>query len=116
MFPSICRASESGIERGPLLGQSFVRTVITSPGTCGSTLALPPKLSDKGWIGFSRSPHSDADFCGEIIFDGKKIQRRTAGIRCTGAQLRIPPPQLLALDARYFPKPEGGSTLEALVV
>jgi hypothetical protein len=28
-------------------------------------------LSDKGWIGFSRSPHSDATFSGEIDFDGQ---------------------------------------------
>lgn len=28
-------------------------------------------LSDKGWIGFSRTPHSDAVFSGEIAFDGK---------------------------------------------
>ena len=30
-------------------------------------------LSDKGWIGFSRSPHSDAVFSGEIIFDGQRF-------------------------------------------
>ena len=28
-------------------------------------------LSDKGWIGFSRTPHSDAVFEGEIEFDGQ---------------------------------------------
>lgn len=28
-------------------------------------------LSDKGWIGFSRTPHSDAVFAGEITFDGQ---------------------------------------------
>lgn len=28
-------------------------------------------LSDKGWIGFSRTPHSDAIFAGEISFDGR---------------------------------------------
>jgi hypothetical protein len=30
-------------------------------------------LSDKGWIGFSRSPHSDAVFSGEIDFDGDRV-------------------------------------------
>jgi len=29
-------------------------------------------LSDKGWIGFSRTPHSDAVFAGEISFDGHR--------------------------------------------
>ena len=29
-------------------------------------------LSDKGWIGFSRTPHSDAVFAGEIAFDGHR--------------------------------------------
>jgi hypothetical protein len=28
-------------------------------------------LSDKGWIGFSRTPHSDAVFAGEIALDGQ---------------------------------------------
>ena len=30
-------------------------------------------LSDKGWIGFSRTPHSDAVFTGEITLDGRKF-------------------------------------------
>jgi hypothetical protein len=30
-------------------------------------------LSDKGWIGFSRTPHSDAAFSGEITFDGQRF-------------------------------------------
>jgi len=30
-------------------------------------------LSDKGWIGFSRTPHSDAVFSGEITLDGRKF-------------------------------------------
>ncbi len=29
-------------------------------------------LSDKDWIGFSRTPHSDATFAGEITFDGNR--------------------------------------------
>ena len=31
-------------------------------------------LSDKGWIGFSRTPHSDALFSGEIDFDGTQFR------------------------------------------
>lgn len=36
---------------------------------CRSTAAFT--LSDKGWIGFSRTPHSDAVFSGEITLDGR---------------------------------------------
>src|SRR5258708_7270329 len=31
-------------------------------------------LSDKGWIGFSRTPHSDAAFSGYVIFDGRRFE------------------------------------------
>jgi hypothetical protein len=36
-------------------------------------------LSDKGWIGFSRTPHSDAIFSGEIIFDGRSFRGEPLG-------------------------------------
>ena len=36
-------------------------------------------LSDKGWIGFSRTPHSDAVFSGEINFDGRKFSSQPLG-------------------------------------
>lgn len=34
-------------------------------------------LSDAGWIGFSRTPHSDAIFTGEIKFDGQTFRGLT---------------------------------------
>jgi hypothetical protein len=30
-------------------------------------------LSSKGWIGFSRTPHSDATLSGEIMLDGRRF-------------------------------------------
>lgn len=36
-------------------------------------------LSDKGWIGFSRTPHSDAVFSGEIEFDGRRFHAQPLG-------------------------------------
>jgi hypothetical protein len=36
-------------------------------------------LSDKGWIGFSRTPHSNAIFSGEINFDGQRFKAEPLG-------------------------------------
>jgi hypothetical protein len=41
-------------------------------------------LSDKGWIGFSRTPHSDAIFSGEIIFDGRSFRGEPLGYGLQG--------------------------------
>ncbi len=36
-------------------------------------------LSSKGWIGFSRTPHSDAIFSGEITLDGRTFSGQPSG-------------------------------------
>lgn len=41
-------------------------------------------LSDKGWIGFSRSPHSDAVCSGEIVFDNRKFSGDPLGFGVQG--------------------------------
>ncbi len=41
-------------------------------------------LSDVGWIGFSRTPHSDADFSGEITFDGRRFRGQPLGYGLQG--------------------------------
>lgn len=46
--------------------------------TFGST------LSDKGWLGFSRTPHSDAVFSGKISFDGRTVSGETLGYGLQG--------------------------------
>lgn len=47
-----------------------------------STLATT--MSDKGWIGFSRSPHADAIFEGEIRFDGRVFAGSPLGLGVQG--------------------------------
>jgi len=41
-------------------------------------------LSDKGWIGFSRTPHSDALFAGHITLDGRRIEADPLGFGVQG--------------------------------
>jgi hypothetical protein len=41
-------------------------------------------LSDKGWIGFSRTPHSNAVFAGEITFDGRTFRGEPFGFGLQG--------------------------------
>jgi hypothetical protein len=41
-------------------------------------------LSSKGWIGFSRTPHSDALFSGEITFDGQSFAGDPLGFGVQG--------------------------------
>src|SRR3974377_1799397 len=41
-------------------------------------------LSNKGWIGFSKSPPSDAVFSGEIIFDAERFSGAPLGLGVQG--------------------------------
>jgi hypothetical protein len=47
-----------------------------------STLAIT--LSDRHWIGFSRTPHSDAVFSGDIMFDGRAFRGDPLGFGLQG--------------------------------
>jgi len=73
------------------------------------------KLSDKGWIGFSRSPHSDATFSGEIIFDGQKFSGEPAGYGVQGHNCGYRHRSYWRWMHAYFAPPSDPSTLEALV-
>lgn len=42
------------------------------------------ELSSKGWIGFSRTPHSDAIFSGEILLDGQAFRGEPLGYGVQG--------------------------------
>ncbi len=42
------------------------------------------ELSSKGWIGFSRTPHSDAVFSGEIMLDDRKFRGEPLGYGMQG--------------------------------
>jgi len=101
--PFHCRASESGIEEGRCWGNLRPDGHHIS-WNIRIHSRFAAKLSDKGWIGFFPLAAFRRRLLRRDYFRREKIQRRTAGIRRTGAQLRIPPPQLLALDARLFPE------------
>jgi hypothetical protein len=112
--PFLCRNSECGIEEGRCWGNlradgHHIFWDLRIQSHFGAT------LSDKGWIGFSRSPHSDAVFSGEIILDGKKISGEPLGFGVQGHNCGYRHRSYWRWMHAYFPQPDGGSTLEALV-
>ena len=73
-------------------------------------------LSNKGWIGFSRSPHSDAVFSGTITLDGRTFAGDPLGIGVQGHNCGYRHRGFWTWAHAYFPRPGGpASTLEALV-
>lgn len=112
--PFHCRTAESGIEEGRCWGNlrpdghhiSWNLRIHSHFGV---------KLSDKGWIGFSRSPHSDAVFSGEILFDGKKVSAEPLGFGVQGHNCGYRHRSYWRWMHAYFPQRDGGRTLEALV-
>jgi len=73
-------------------------------------------LSDKGWIGFSKSPHSNAQFSGEILFDGTKFSGDPLGFGVQGHNCGYRHRTYWRWMHAYFRDAQGGaSTLEALV-
>jgi len=73
-------------------------------------------LSNKGWIGFSKSPHSDAIFSGEINFDGQRFSADPLGFGVQGHNCGYRHRTFWRWMHAYFPQPEGSATtLEALI-
>jgi hypothetical protein len=73
-------------------------------------------LSDKGWIGFSKSPHSNALFTGEILFDGRRFGVEPLGFGVQGHNCGYRHRTYWSWMHAYFPNAQGTpSTLEALV-
>jgi hypothetical protein len=112
--PFHCRAIENGIEEGRCWGNlhahgRHISWNLRIHSHFGAT------LSDKGWIGFSRSPHSDATFSGEIMFDGRKFSGEALGFGVQGHNCGYRLRSYWRWMHAYFPQPDGGSTLEALV-
>jgi hypothetical protein len=114
-LPFHCRIAESGIEEGVCWGNLRVaghalswRLLLNSQ--FGTT------LSDKGWIGFSRSPHSNAVFSGEIVLDGQKFAGEPLGFGVQGHNGGYRHRPYWRWMHAYFRQPGGAaSTLEALV-
>jgi hypothetical protein len=73
-------------------------------------------LSDKGWIGFSRTPHSDAAFSGQITLDGRTFEGDPLGFGLQGHNCGYRHRTFWRWMHAYFLRPNGQpSTLEALV-
>ena len=73
-------------------------------------------LSDKGWIGFSRTPHSDAIFSGQIVLDGRSSAGDSLGFGVQGHNCGYRHRDFWTWAHAYFPRPVGpATTLEALI-
>lgn len=73
-------------------------------------------LSDKGWIGFSRTPHSDAEFSGVITFDGRAFTGEPLGYGLQGHNCGYRHRNLWTWTHACLPHSSGRpSTFEALV-
>ena len=73
-------------------------------------------LSDKGWIGFSRTPHSDGCFSGRINFDDRSFTGDPLGFGVQGHNCGYRHRNFWTWAHAYLPRPDGGaSTVEALV-
>jgi hypothetical protein len=73
-------------------------------------------LSNKGWIGFSRTPHSDARFSGEIALDGRAFRGEPLGIGVQGHNCGARHRNFWTWTHAVFANLDGSlSTLEALV-
>ena len=73
-------------------------------------------LSDKGWIGFSRTPHSDAVFAGYVSLDGRKSEGQPLGFGVQGHNCGYRHRNFWTWAHAYFDRPgTGPSTFEAVV-
>ena len=73
-------------------------------------------LSAKGWIGFSRTPHSDARFSGRIAFDDRSFAGDPLGFGVQGHNSGYRHRDSWTWAHAYLPRPDGRvDTLEALV-
>ncbi|HKW34792.1 MAG TPA: hypothetical protein VJN92_17410 [Candidatus Acidoferrum sp.] len=78
--------------------------------------AFRVELSSKGWIGFSRTPHSDAIFSGEIDLDGQTFRGEPLAYGMQGHNCGYRHRKFWAWTHIHFPGSGGASTtLEALV-
>jgi hypothetical protein len=73
-------------------------------------------LSSKSWIGFSRTPHSDAAFSGHITLDGRTIEGKPLAFGLQGHNCGYRHRNLWTWAHAHFRRPgSSASTLEALI-
>ncbi len=115
-LPFHCRIAENGIEEGRCWGKLEVDGHNISWNLrVNSQFGFV--LSNKGWIGFSKSPHSDATFSGAIQFDGMLFSGEPLGFGLQGHNCGYRHRTYWRWTHAYFPVSGGGhaNTLEALV-
>jgi len=114
-LPFYFRIAECGIEEGSCWGNLHVD---------GHSISWKLRyrsdfgavLSDKGWIGFSRSPHSNAVFSGGIVLDGRKFMGEPLGIGVQGHNSGYRHRTYWRWMHAFFLDAQGAvSTLEALI-
>jgi hypothetical protein len=77
---------------------------------------FPVELSSKGWIGFSRTPHSDAVFSGEIALNDRSFRGEPLGYGMQGHNCGYRHRNFWTWAHIHFPGTRGqGTTFEALV-
>lgn len=73
-------------------------------------------ISNKGWIGFSRTPHSNARFSGKITLDGRTFEGNPLGFGVQGHNCGFRHRHFWTWAHAYFLRADGSATtLEALV-
>ncbi len=114
-LPFHCRIADNGMEEGNCWGNLRVDgQEISWKLRWRSDFGVT--LSDKGWIGFSRSPHSDSAFSGEIFLDGRKFAGEPLGFGVQGHNCGYRHRSFWRWMHAYFAKPDGtAATVEALV-
>jgi len=103
------------------IGESSCRGVLAVGGHaiswdlhCRSTFRVT--LSNKGWIGFSRTPHSDALFSGQITLDGRSFAGDPLGFGVQGHNCGYRHRNFWTWTHAHFPRSgTHPSTFEALV-
>jgi hypothetical protein len=115
LSPFHFRVADNGIEEDSCMGRLQVDGHSVSWNLrYRSTFRVT--LSAKGWIGFSRTPHSDALFSGEITLDGRRFAGHPLGFGVQGHNCGYRHRNFWTWTHAYFTRPSGtASTLEALV-
>ncbi len=115
LSPFHLRIAENSIEENSCTGKLAVDGhAITWNLRYRSTFRVT--LSNKGWIGFSRTPHSDAVFSGEITLDGRSFRGDSLGVGVQGHNCGYRHRNFWTWAHLHFPRPnQPASTLEALV-
>lgn len=82
-LPFHWRVPECGIEENACWGNMSIGGHAISWKLCYAS-DFSAILSRKGWIGFSKTPHSNGVFHGELIFDGQRLAGEPLGYGLQG--------------------------------